>query len=49
MAQAPMPDMLYRLLGDLGWRLQAYQHGLPQRALLKRPLEEQKPHPDPRS
>lgn len=41
MAKAPFPDLLYRLLGDLGWRVQAYQHGLPQRALVRRPLEDQ--------
>jgi NADPH-dependent FMN reductase len=33
-----LPDFLYRLIGDLGWRWQAYQAGLSQRALHDRPL-----------
>lgn len=38
MMKAPMPDAAYRLLGDLGWRYQAYRNGLAQRALRARPL-----------
>lgn len=39
MATAPMPDALYRLVGDLGWRYMAYKNGLPQAALRARPLD----------
>ena len=39
MSAAPMPDALYRLAGDLGWRYQAYKHGIAQRALRARPLD----------
>lgn len=36
--KAPLPDSLYRLMGDLGWRYQAHQRGLPQIAIKARPL-----------
>lgn len=39
MMTSPIPDLLYRLLGDLGWRWQAHQSGLSQRALWARPLD----------
>lgn len=39
MATAPMPDALYRLLGDIGWRYMAYKNGLSQAALRARPLD----------
>lgn len=39
MVESPLPDGAYRLLGDLGWRYQAWQHGVPQGALRARPLE----------
>lgn len=39
MAESPMPDVLYRLIGDLGWRWQAHQNGLAQRDLGARPLD----------
>jgi hypothetical protein len=39
MAASPMPDALYRLMGDLGWRHQVYRNGLAQAALRARPLE----------
>lgn len=39
MVESPLPDAAYRLLGDLGWRYQAWQHGVPQRALRDRPLD----------
>ena len=39
MMKAPIPDLAYRLMGDLGWRYQAYQHGLAQRDLRARPLD----------
>lgn len=39
MATSPMPDMLYRLGGDLGWRYQAYQNGLTQAQLRERLLD----------
>jgi hypothetical protein len=26
MAASPMPDILYRLVGDMGWRYQAYKN-----------------------
>ena len=42
MAEAPMPDALYRVMGDLGWRWQAHQNGVAQRDLNARPLDE--PH-----
>ena len=38
MMKAPLPDVAYRLIGDLGWRYQAHQHGLAQRDLRSRPL-----------
>ncbi len=39
MATAPMPDALYRLVGDMGWRYRAYKNGLSQAALRARPLD----------
>lgn len=39
MAQAPMPDALYRFAGDLGWRYQAYKNGLAQAELRSRPFD----------
>jgi multimeric flavodoxin WrbA len=39
MAEAPMPDVLYRLIGDIGWRWQAHRNGLAQRELGARPLD----------
>lgn len=39
MVKSPLPDAAYRLLGDLGWRYQAWQHGVPQASLRDRPLE----------
>lgn len=39
MATAPMPDAVYRLAGDFGWRYQAYKNGLAQAALRARPLD----------
>ncbi|MCA9674359.1 MAG: NAD(P)H-dependent oxidoreductase [Kofleriaceae bacterium] len=39
MARSPLPDVAYRLIGDLGWRYQVHQHGLSQRALRARPLD----------
>lgn len=38
MAASPMPDAVYRLIGDLGWRYQVYKNGLTQAALRARPL-----------
>jgi multimeric flavodoxin WrbA len=39
MMKAPMPDFVYRAIGDAGWRLGARRNGLPQRALRARPLD----------
>jgi hypothetical protein len=39
MAASPLPDAIYRLLGDLGWRYQVYKNGLAQAALRARPLD----------
>lgn len=39
MASSPMPDAVYRVAGDLGWRWLAYKNGLPQRELHARPLD----------
>jgi multimeric flavodoxin WrbA len=39
MMKAPLPDVAYRLMGDLGWRYRAHQHGLAQRDLHARPLD----------
>jgi hypothetical protein len=39
MAASPLPDGLYRLLGDLGWRWAAHKNGLAQRELHARPLD----------
>jgi hypothetical protein len=38
MAASPMPDILYRFVGDMGWRYRAYKNGLAQAALRARPL-----------
>jgi multimeric flavodoxin WrbA len=40
MMKSPLPDLAYRLMGDLGWRYQAHRHGLAQRDLRSRPLEQ---------
>lgn len=40
MVQAAIPDALYRVMGDLGWRHRAHQNGLAQAALRARPLDE---------
>lgn len=37
--EVPLPDVLYRTMGDLGWRWQARQNGLTQRDLHARPLD----------
>lgn len=37
--KAPMPDAVYRIVGDLGWRYQAHRNGVAQRALRARPLD----------
>jgi len=34
-----MPDAVYRIVADLGWRYQAFQNDVPQRALRARPLD----------
>ena len=39
MVQAPFPDAAYRVMGDVGWRYQAWQHGVAQSALRARPLD----------
>ncbi|MDX2179709.1 MAG: hypothetical protein SFV18_08965 [Bryobacteraceae bacterium] len=39
MAKSPLPDSIYRFMGDFGWRYQAYKNGLAQTALLARPLD----------
>ncbi len=39
MATSVIPDVVYRLMGDLGWRWKAHQNGLSQRALHARPLD----------
>jgi multimeric flavodoxin WrbA len=39
MLVAPMPDVAYRIMGDLGWRYQAYAHGVAQAQLRARPLD----------
>ncbi len=39
MMKSPMPDALYRLVGDLGFRYEAHKHGLAQRSLRARPLD----------
>jgi multimeric flavodoxin WrbA len=39
MAASPMPDAVYRFIGDLGWRYQVYKNGLAQAALRARPLD----------
>lgn len=40
-ASSVMPDVFYRLFADLGWRWQVHKHGLPQRALRARPLDQE--------
>jgi multimeric flavodoxin WrbA len=37
--ESPMPDVVYRVAGDLGWRWKAHQSGLAQRDLHARPLD----------
>lgn len=39
MAVSPMPDVAYRLAGDLNWRYRAYKNGLAQAELRARPLD----------
>jgi hypothetical protein len=39
MAASPLPDVLYRMIGDLGWRWMAYKNDVPQRDLRARPLD----------
>ena len=39
MAASPMPDVAYRIAGDLGWRYRAYKNGLAQAELRARPLD----------
>lgn len=38
-ASSVLPDVAYRLIGELGWRWQAHQHGRSQRDLHARPLD----------
>jgi hypothetical protein len=35
----PLPEVLYRLIADLGFRWQAHSHGTSQHALRSRPFE----------
>jgi hypothetical protein len=39
MVESPFPDAAYRLMGDVGWRYQAWQAGVAQRTLRARPLD----------
>jgi multimeric flavodoxin WrbA len=39
MLKAPLPDALYRLIGDLGFRYQLHLHGVRQRDLRAHPLD----------
>jgi multimeric flavodoxin WrbA len=39
MIKPPLPDVLYRLVGNLGWRYQAYRSHMHQNELSARPLE----------
>ena len=39
LAVAPLPDQLYRFMGDLGFRWQAHVLGTSQRELRSRPFE----------
>lgn len=39
MSNTPIPDALYRFMGDIGWRYQAFKQGLSQAALRSRPLD----------
>lgn len=39
MIVSPLPDLVYRVLGDLGWRYLAHKNGLHQRDLHARPLD----------
>jgi hypothetical protein len=41
MADKAISDALYRFLGGLGWRYQAYKNGIPQSSLTARPLDTQ--------
>jgi len=41
--KAPIPDAVYRMIGDLGWRWQVHRHGLPQSELHARPLDHEAP------
>jgi hypothetical protein len=41
MMRSPMPDALYRLAGNFGFRRLAHQLGVPQRELRARPLDEE--------
>jgi len=38
MAESPLPDLAYRVMGDLGWRQLAWKQGVAQRELRARPL-----------
>ena len=40
MATSVMPDIFYRMFGDIGWRWQAHRNGLAQRDLHARPLDQ---------
>ncbi|MGE3841676.1 MAG: NAD(P)H-dependent oxidoreductase [Vicinamibacterales bacterium] len=40
MATSVLPDIFYRMFGDVGWRWQAHRHGLAQRDLHARPLDQ---------
>jgi len=39
MMKSAIPDAVYRVMGDLGWRYRAHRNGLRQRALRARPLD----------
>lgn len=39
MLASPMPDVAYRIAGELGWRYRAYKNGLTQAELHARPLD----------
>lgn len=39
MMEAPFADAAYRVMGDVGWRYQAWKNGVSQRALRGRPLD----------
>ena len=40
MATSVMPDIFYRMFGDIGWRWQAHRNGLAQHDLHARPLDQ---------